>query len=190
MKLDEEYWYMKGVEDFGAFLTDSLQEEQKESNRLVMNAISNQLRRNIKLIKELQKRDFEIVSGGTDNHLILVDLQKQNVSGKIAAEALEVAGIVLNYNLVPYDPMPPFYTSGIRMGTPAITTRGMKEKHMAQIAEWIKQGVEEVKGYTLPTDKAERSALLHTFRKEVGKNKKLLAISKDVSRFASTFPLP
>jgi len=71
-----------------------------------------------------------LVSGGTDNHLILIDLRNKKVSGTSAALALEVAGIVLNKNGVPFDPMPPFYPSGIRLGTPAITTRGMKEKDM------------------------------------------------------------
>lgn len=143
-----------------------------------------------KLAEELIKLDLEVVSGGTDNHLVLVDLQKQKVSGKIAAEALEVAGIVLNYNLVPYDPMPPFYTSGIRMGTPALTTRGMKEKDMVKVAGWIARAIEEVRGYTLPVDKEGRKELLQKFRTEVGKNKNLLAIKKEVSTFARQFPVP
>jgi len=150
-----------------------------------------QIIKNAKVLSvELTKRGLEIVSGGTDNHLILIDLQKQNVSGKIAAEALEVAGIVLNCNLVPYDPMPPFYTSGIRMGTPAITTRGMKEAEMIQIAAWISEVIEEVKGYVLPTDKEARKELLKKFRLEIAKNKKLLAIQKDVKTLCNRFPLP
>lgn len=142
-----------------------------------------------KLSSELTKRGLEVVSGGTDNHLVLVDLQKQKISGKIAAEALEVAGVVLNYNLVPYDPMPPFYTSGIRMGTPALTSRGMKEKDMVKVAEWIVRAVDEVKGYTLPMDKEGRSAILLKFRKEVVKNKKLLQIAKEVKTFTAKFPV-
>lgn len=143
-----------------------------------------------KLSEELTKRGFEIVSGGTDNHLILVDLQKQNVSGKIAAEALEFAGIVLNYNLVPYDPMPPFYTSGIRMGTPAITTRGMKKEDMVKIAEWMELTINEVKGYTLPTDKEGRLELLKKFRAEMVKNEKLKAIAKEIKEYMVEFPVP
>lgn len=142
-----------------------------------------------KLSSELTKRGLEVVSGGTDNHLVLVDLQKQKISGKIAAEALEVAGVVLNYNLVPYDPMPPFYTSGIRMGTPALTTRGMKEKDMVKVADWIARAVDEVKGYTLPMDKEGRSEILQKFRKEVVKNKKLLTIAKEIKTFCAKFPV-
>jgi glycine hydroxymethyltransferase len=89
------------------------------------------------LSKELQKYDFKLISGGTDNHLILIDLTNKNISGREAQGLLELAGIVLNKNTVPYDPRPPFDPSGIRLGTPALTTRGMKEKEMKKIAFWI-----------------------------------------------------
>ncbi|MGH2727842.1 MAG: serine hydroxymethyltransferase, partial [Actinomycetota bacterium] len=85
----------------------------------------------------LADRGFELVSGGTDNHLILVDLTNKGVPGKIAAKALDRAGIELNYNTVPFDPRKPFDPSGIRLGTPAITSRGMKEPEMAEVAAWI-----------------------------------------------------
>lgn len=143
-----------------------------------------------KLAETLTKNGLDLVSGGSDNHLILVDLQKQQVSGKVAAEALEVAGIVLNYNLVPYDPMPPFYTSGIRMGTPALTTRGMKEKEMIKIGDWVARVINEVEGYVLPADKEGRQELLKKFRSEIVKNKNLLAIQKEVSSLAKKFPVP
>lgn len=80
---------------------------------------------------------FDLVSGGTDNHLMLVDLRSKKISGKDAAILLENAGIVTNYNAVPFDPNPPANPSGIRIGTPAVTTRGMGEVEMVQIAEWI-----------------------------------------------------
>ena len=79
------------------------------------------------------ERGWNLVSGGTDNHLILADLQEASISGKDAAVALEKAGIVVNANTVPYDPAPPFKPSGIRLGTPALTTRGMKEQEMKEI---------------------------------------------------------
>jgi glycine hydroxymethyltransferase len=85
----------------------------------------------------LVERGFELVTGGTDNHLILVDLTSKNVPGKQLAVALEDAGIVLNYNSVPFDPRKPFDPSGIRIGTAAVTSRGMKEAEMKQIAAWI-----------------------------------------------------
>jgi glycine hydroxymethyltransferase len=89
------------------------------------------------LAEALIARGFDVVSGGTDNHLILVDLTNKNVSGKIAAKALDRAGIELNYNSVPYDTRKPFDPSGIRLGSPAVSSRGMGEAEMKQIAAWM-----------------------------------------------------
>lgn len=96
------------------------------------------------LADELTSRGFDLVSGGTDNHLILVDLTNRGVGGKPAAKALDRAGIVVNYNTVPDDPRPPFNPSGIRIGTPAVTTRGMTESDMRTIARIIDQVVAAV----------------------------------------------
>jgi len=89
------------------------------------------------LAGSLSSQGFRLVSGGTDNHLFLVDLRSRNISGKDAAEALERAGICCNRNLIPFDPSPPTRTSGLRLGTPAVTTRGMKGDEMKLIGEWI-----------------------------------------------------
>jgi glycine hydroxymethyltransferase len=89
------------------------------------------------MTKTLQERGFKIVSGGTDNHLFLVDLIEKNITGKDAETALGVANITVNKNMVPNDPRSPFVTSGLRIGTPAITTRGFKEKEVIQVTNWI-----------------------------------------------------
>ena len=89
------------------------------------------------MAEELMTRGFQVISGGTDNHLILVDLTNKNVSGKVAAKALDRAGIELNYNSVPFDTRKPFDPSGIRLGSPSITSRGMKEAEARQVAVWI-----------------------------------------------------
>jgi glycine hydroxymethyltransferase len=89
----------------------------------------------------LAERGFDLVSGGTDNHLILVDLTNKGVPGKRAAQALDKAGLVLNYNTVPFDPRKPFDPSGVRLGTPAVTSRGMGAAEMKQIAAWIDRGM-------------------------------------------------
>jgi len=89
------------------------------------------------LAEGLMARGFDVVSGGTDNHLILVDLTSKNVPGKVAAKALDKAGIELNYNSVPYDTRKPFDPSGIRLGSPSVTSRGMGEAEMKQIAAWM-----------------------------------------------------
>jgi glycine hydroxymethyltransferase len=89
------------------------------------------------LAEELQRAGFSLVSGGTDNHLMLVDVTAKGVTGKQAEHALDRAGITVNKNMIPFDPRKPLDPSGIRIGTPALTTRGMKEEHMRQIAKWI-----------------------------------------------------
>jgi glycine hydroxymethyltransferase len=89
------------------------------------------------LAEELQRAGFALVSGGTDNHLLLVDVTAKGVTGKRAEHALDRAGITVNKNMIPFDPRKPLDPSGIRIGTPALTTRGMKEAEMRQIAKWI-----------------------------------------------------
>ena len=96
------------------------------------------------LSEELVKGGLRIVSGGTDNHLMLVDLRPKGVTGKLAEEKLEEAGITCNKNAIPNDPEKPFITSGIRLGTPAITARGMKEKETAEIAQMILKVLENI----------------------------------------------
>ena len=142
-----------------------------------------------KLAQELIKYDFNLVSGGSDNHLILIDLRNKGVSGKVAAIALEVAGIVLNMNGVPFDTNPPLWPSGIRLGTPAITTRGMKEKEMIRVAKWINEAIEEVKHYQLPLEKEARKEFMKKFRSEVVKNKNLLRIAKEVKSLCQNYPI-
>jgi glycine hydroxymethyltransferase len=101
-----------------------------------------QVVRNAKaLAGSLSERGYTLVSGGTDNHLILADLTSQGIGGKPAAQALDRAGIELNYNTVPFDKRKPFDPSGIRLGTPAITTRGLDEAHMPQIAAWMDEAI-------------------------------------------------
>jgi len=120
------------------------------------------------LADELQKRGFQLVTGGTSNHLILADVYKSfGIDGKVAEVALDKIGLTLNANSVADDPLPPFKPSGIRLGTPAITTRGLKEEYMAQIADWMKQAI----------DAREDEAMLTKLR-------------EDVRVFVEQFPLP
>ncbi len=86
---------------------------------------------------ELLSKDYRLISGGTDTHVILIDLTNKNVTGKSAEKALEKAGITVNKNMIPFDKRSPFITSGIRIGTPAITTRGMSSDEMALIVQLI-----------------------------------------------------
>ena len=119
------------------------------------------------LAADLSAKGFELITGGTDNHLLLIDLTNKNVKGADAERALGKAGITVNKNTVPFDPRPPFDPSGIRLGTPAITSRGMKETEMHQVAAWIDAAV------TAHADEA-----------------KLARIHEEVKAFTAQYPLP
>jgi glycine hydroxymethyltransferase len=106
-----------------------------------------QIVRNCKaMASQLLERGFDLVTGGTDNHLIVIDLTNKGVTGRKAAKTLDKAGIVVNYNTVPYDPRRPYSPSGIRLGTPAVTSRGMKEAEMRRIVGWIDEVVSNIDG--------------------------------------------
>jgi glycine hydroxymethyltransferase len=118
----------------------------KEATSPKFKKYANQIVKNSKtLAAELKKYKFNLISGGTENHLVLIDLRNKNITGKPAQELLEKAGIVTNRNTIPYDPRTPFDPSGVRLGTPAITTRGMKEKEMKKIAAWINKVINNPK---------------------------------------------
>jgi glycine hydroxymethyltransferase len=121
----------------------------KEAATEDFKAYAHQIVANAKALADaLMERGFELVTGGTDNHLILADLTNKVIGGKPAAQALDRAGIELNYNSVPFDPRKPFDPSGIRLGTSSVTTRGLTEQHMLQIALWMDEVVTaEAGGY-------------------------------------------
>jgi glycine hydroxymethyltransferase len=137
----------------------------KEASTPVFKKYAKQVVKNAKILaEELKKYGFNLATGGTDNHLILIDLRNKNISGTEAADLLEEAGITINKNSIPYDPAPPFKPSGIRMGTPAITTRGMKEKEMKIIAGWINE--------------------------VISNNKSVKKVGEEIKKFCKKFPLP
>ena len=114
----------------------------KEAAKPEFKAYAHQIVKNAKsLAQSLLEKGYDLVSGGTDNHLLLADLTNKNVTGKEAEKALGHAGITVNKNTVPHDPRKPFDPSGIRLGTPALTTRGMKEDEMIRIAAWIDRAI-------------------------------------------------
>jgi len=118
----------------------------KEAATPEFRAYGRQIIANAKaLAAELRERGFDLITGGTDNHLILMDLTGKKVIGKKYAKALDRANIVGNYNTIPFDPRKPFSPSGLRIGTPSVTTRGMKEDDMRQIARWMDEVIDHVK---------------------------------------------
>ena len=146
--------------------------------------------RNAKVLaEELMKGGITLVGSGTDCHLILVDLRPLGLSGNVAAEALEVAGIVVNRNSVPRDTSP-FYPSGIRLGTPAVTTRGMGASEMEAIGRWIARTLEIIKDEKLPEEKEERQKFLREYKERVKSNKSLLEIADEVKKLCAKFPVP
>jgi glycine hydroxymethyltransferase len=140
------------------------------------------------LAEELKKGGLTIVTGGTECHLIVVDLRPLGLSGNVVAESLEAAGIVVNRNSVPNDPAPPFYPSGIRLGTPGLTTRGMKEPQMKQIAKWILSVIDHEKDQKLPSEKEKRMEFMKAFRAGLPKDKFLKDIALQVKSLCKKFP--
>ena len=150
-----------------------------------------QIVKNAKMLGEtLKNRGLKLVTGGTDNHMLLLDLTGYGKGmGIYAQEALEAAGIIVNKNTIPMEPSTPFYPSGIRLGTPALTTRGMKEKEMQLVAGWFADIVEQVKGYQMPSDKEARKVEVRRFREEIKNNAKIKEVRKKVLELCERFPL-
>lgn len=140
----------------------------KEASTEEFREYGRQIVRNAQtLAEDLLERGYDLVSGGTDNHLILIDLTNRGLAGKIAAKALDRAGIICNANAVPFDPRPAFSPSGIRLGTPSVTSRGMKEAEMHQIAAWMDRVLQDVENEDLQK-----------------------TIASDVREFCRSFPAP
>lgn len=151
---------------------------------------ANQVVANAKVLAEkLLKAGYDVVSGGTDKHLILLDLRDVGISGWVAAWVLEYAGIVANRNTVPYETASPFFPSGLRLGTPAVTTRGMKQKEMEKIAGWVIEVLNYAKKWQLPIEKEERKNFIEAFRKEIQTDTKLAGIKKQVTVLCKKFPV-
>lgn len=149
----------------------------------VFKKYAHQVVKNAKILAaELKKGGLKVVSGGTDKHLVLVDLRNVNLTGWVVAWALEKASIISNRNTVPYDTGSPFYPSGLRLGTPALTTRGMKEKEMVKISEWILQVINYLKDKNLANNQATLEML--------SQDKFLKGLKVKVNALARKFPLP
>lgn len=127
----------------------------------------------------------------SETHLVLLPLTDYGYGmGYQAQYALETAGITVNKNTIPGEPVSPFYPSGIRLGTPALTTRGMKEKEMVKIASWMKSALEEIRGHDTPKEKELRAQYIKDFKKKISGNKNLLRIKREIAQFSQKFPVP
>lgn len=152
---------------------------------------ARQIVRNAKaLADQLMKNSVKLVSNGTDNHMMLVNLTPYGIGkGVFAQDALDEAGITVNKNTIPAEPSSPFYPSGIRLGTPAVTTRGMKETEMKTIAGWVVEIIAEVKGAELPEDRVKRNESLARFKREIKQNETVRRVRREVRDLCERFPL-
>jgi glycine hydroxymethyltransferase len=165
----------------------------KEAATPEFKAYGHQVVKNAKaLAQSLLDNGVALVSGGTENHLLLLDLVPLAGSGSgiFGQEALEAAGMTANKNTIPKDPSSPFYPSGVRLGTPALTTRGMKEEEMQKVGQWIAKALNEVKGYKLPEAKEERLAYIVKFKEEIRNNSTISKIRGEVKELCLQFPVP
>lgn len=165
-------------------LGEALRPEFKEYGKQIV--------KNAKVLAEgLTEKGIKLVSDGTDNHMMLIDLTCYGKGmGVFLQDALDMAGITVNKNTIPEDLSSPFYPSGVRLGTPAITTRGMREEEMKITANWIIQVVNEIKDYRLPENKEEIKQYLKKFREEMVENKTIKEIKQKVLEFSKRFPIP
>ena len=163
----------------------------KEAGKSEFKEYGHQIRKNADaLAKSLLDAGLNLVGGGTQTHLMVIDLTPYGPGlGLQLAYALDVAGIYANRNTVPHEPSNPFYPSGLRVGTPLVTTRGMEEAEMNQIGVWIGKVVEIVKDKQLPQDKKERQQFVKEFRVWADSHKELNEIGQEVKELASAFPL-
>jgi glycine hydroxymethyltransferase len=162
-----------------------------EAARPEFKQYAHQIRLNAEaLAQALKDNGLKLVGDGTDNHLILIDLTNFSEGlGTQVAFAMDVAGMYGNRNTVPNEPCSPFYPSGVRIGTPLVTSRGMKEPEMVQIAKWIAQVIDIVKAFELPKEKTQRTPFLKDFRAKAVKMPELLKVREEVKAMAGQYPL-
>jgi glycine hydroxymethyltransferase len=151
----------------------------------------HQIKKNAQALAEaLIEQGLKLVGDGTETHLMLLDLTPIGFGlGTQAAFAMDVAGIYANKNTIPNEPCSPFYPSGVRLGTPLVTTRGMKEADMRKIAVWIARVVEVIKDESLPQKKGERGNFIKEFKAKYQANSELLAIAQEVKTFTQNYKL-
>ncbi len=163
----------------------------KEASSPEFKKYAAQIVKNTKALeKEFTAAGIHMVSGGSDNHLLLLDLSEYGALGSQLEYALDVAHITANKNTIPEEPNSPYYPSGLRLGTPALTTRGFREKDMAQVAAWIVQVINHIKGDRLPSSKDGRLEFLKNFRKKADHDTVLLKIGAEIKAYTANFPIP
>lgn len=176
--------HLNTIAGIGVALHEAAQPEfKKYAAQVVQNAQA--------LGQALMERGFKLVTGGTDNHLLLIDLTPTGAGrGKFLQLALERVGLYANMNTIPGDSGPPLFPSGLRLGSPAATTRGMGAPEMIQIAEWIKRVNDAIKSDQLPEDKTERPEVFKKFADRLMSDQNFETLRQEVQELCSRFPVP
>jgi glycine hydroxymethyltransferase len=169
-----------------------------EAGKPEFNQYAGQVVKNAKkLAEELLQKGYQLVGGGTENHMVWIDLTDKGIDGWAVAWALESAGLIVNRQTVPGEKRSAYYPSGIRLGTPAVTTRGMKEKEITQIAEWIDTVIEDCRLLVISKypgmgsgDKNQDQELRKRFKQEIAGEPNLQKIKQEVAGLGRKFPIP
>jgi glycine hydroxymethyltransferase len=163
----------------------------QEALRPEFKTYAQQIRKNADVLADtLMNEGVKLMGDGTENHLLVIDLTPISAGlGTQVAYAMDVAGMYANRNAIPNEPCSPFYPSGVRLGTPLATTRGMKEAEMEKVGHWIARVIDIVKDDTLPTEKTKRAPFIRAFKQKAVENTDLLTIREEVKDVASQFPL-
>ncbi len=152
---------------------------------------ATQIVKNTKTLEqEFSKAGIKMVSGGSDNHLLLLDLSANGTLGSQLEYAMDVAHMTANKNTIPGEKSSPYYPSGLRLGTPALTTRGFKEKDMVKVADWIVRVIHHIEGDALPAVQAERAPFLVTLHKKYDADPFLKKIGEEIKAYTKDFPIP
>lgn len=167
----------------------------KEAESAEFKMYCEQIVKNAKVLAdELIRYGYDLIGGGTENHMVWIDLTNKGIDGWTAAWALEVAGMVTNRQSIPGEPRTPFYPSGLRIGTPAVTSRGIKEGEMVRIAKWIDEVIREICQISLikligVSDKKIDQEARKTFKQIINKNEYIIKIKEEVKDFCKGFPI-
>lgn len=152
---------------------------------------AKQIVKNTKTLEaEFKKSGINMVSGGSDNHLLLLDLSSNGSLGSQLEYAMDVAHMTANKNTIPGEPSSPYYPSGLRLGTPALTTRGFQEKDMVKVADWITRVIRHIEKDVLPKEQSERAAFIKAFKAKAAQDPFLKAIGQEIKAYTKDFPIP
>lgn len=163
----------------------------KEAATDEFKAYAKQIVKNTKALElEFRKAGVNMVSGGSDNHLLLLDLSARGSLGSQLEYAMDIAHMTANKNTIPGEPSSPYYPSGLRLGTPALTTRGFKEADMVRVAGWITRVIDHLKDDGLPKEQSERVGFIKAFKAKADQDKFLKNIGEEIQEYTKKFPIP